>query len=507
MNPSEVLRIVDAIHRDKKIEKEIVFSGVESALVTAARKHYGDEADIDITIDRESGEITGSHNGIPMDPAEMAERIGAQTAKQVMIQKIREAERDTLYDEYITQIDQIVSGVVQRNEGGTLTVALSNVEALLPRGEKLPGENLRINDRIRATIIDVKKSGNRVKVFLSRIRPALVQRLFEQEIPEIVDGVIEIKAIAREAGYRTKIAVYSSDQRIDCVGACVGVRGSRVKPIGTELGDERIDVVPWDEDLLVFIPNALKPAEVEEVILCGMLGRAIVLVQQDQRSLAIGRKGQNVRLASKLCGWDIEIMSRDDLESMLEKALVGFSDIEGVDEELADRLVGEGFLTYDDLSIIEPDDLMEMGGLTEAQVDKIVEEAERRAEEEEIAEEEAKAAAVSAAEATDPEVPAPAPEPLAEGSAELDTEGEMTTGGSTETEGEADPGTDETENETPEEETSEAAETSADALSEAASTEEPPEETPSEIEEEVGRGASGEEDPPGESSEEEVPKS
>jgi N utilization substance protein A len=273
-----------------------------------------------------------------------------------------------------------------------------------------------MNDRIRATIIDVKKSGNRVKVFLSRIRPALVQRLFEQEIPEIVDGVIEIKAIAREAGYRTKIAVYSSDQRIDCVGACVGVRGSRVKPIGSELGDERIDVVPWDEDLLIFIPNALKPAEVEEVILCGMLGRAIVLVQQDQRSLAIGRKGQNVRLASKLCGWDIEIMSRDDLESMLEKALVGFSDIDGVDEELADRLVGEGFLTYDDLSIIEPDDLMEMGELSEEQVEKIVEEAERRAEAEEIAEAEAK---VSAAEATEPEVPVAEAAPEAEPSAEL----------------------------------------------------------------------------------------
>ena len=218
-----------------------------------------------------------------------------------------------------------------------------------------------------------------MKIILSRIRPQLVQRLFEQEIPEIADGVIEIRAIAREPGYRSKVAVISSDNRIDCVGACVGVRGNRIKNIVEELGGERIDIVRWNDDLQVLVPNALQPAEVDEVILCQMLGRGIVLVREDQLSLAIGRRGQNVRLASKLCGWDIEIMTREELDQQIERAIAGFSSIEGLDESVAERLVGEGFLSYDDLSVIEPDDLMEMGGLTAEQVDAIVLEAEERA--------------------------------------------------------------------------------------------------------------------------------
>jgi N utilization substance protein A len=218
-----------------------------------------------------------------------------------------------------------------------------------------------------------------VKIILSRIRPQLVQRLFEQEIPEIADGVIEIRAISREPGYRSKVAVISSDARVDCVGACVGVRGNRIRNIVEELGGERIDIVRWSDDLQVLVPNALQPAEVDEVILCQMLGRGIVLVREDQLSLAIGRRGQNVRLASKLCGWDIEIMTRDELDQQIEKAVEGFSSIEGLEPEVAERLVGEGFLSYDDLSVIEPEDLMEMGGLSEEAVDEIVTEAERRA--------------------------------------------------------------------------------------------------------------------------------
>jgi N utilization substance protein A len=224
-----------------------------------------------------------------------------------------------------------------------------------------------------------------VKIILSRIRPQLVQRLFEQEIPEIADGVIEIRAISREPGYRSKVAVISSDNRIDCVGACVGVRGNRIKNIVEELGGERIDIVRWSEDLQVLVPNALQPAEVDEVILCQMLGRGIVLVREDQLSLAIGRRGQNVRLASKLCGWDIEIMTREELDQQIERAVSGFSSIEGLDESVAERLVGEGFLSYDDLSVIEPDDLMEMGSLSAEAVDKIVAEAEKRASMAEVA--------------------------------------------------------------------------------------------------------------------------
>ena len=299
-------------------------------------------------------------------------RIVAQTAKQVIIQKIREAERDALYDEYFEQIGQLVSGIVQRYEGSAATVSLGNSEALLPRSEQIPGETHHPNERVRATVCEVRKAGSRVKIILSRTRTHLVQRLFEQEIPEIAEGVIEIRAIAREPGYRSKVAVSSSDQRVDCVGACVGVRGNRIKNIVDELGGERIDIVRWSDELHVLIPNALQPAEVEEVILCQMLGRAIVLVREDQLSLAIGRRGQNVRLASKLCGWDIEIMTREELDEQIGRAVSGFSELEGVDEALADKLVGEGFLSYDDLSVIEPDALMEMGGLSAEQVDSIV---------------------------------------------------------------------------------------------------------------------------------------
>jgi len=379
MDPNELLRIVDAIHRDKNIDKEVVFAGIEAALISAAKKHYGEETDIVVEIDRSNGSIRSSRNGEPMDPAEIAERIGAQTAKQVMIQKIREAERDALYGEYEEIRGQLVTGVIQRYEGGAATVTLANVEAILPKGEQIPGETHHPNERVRATVYEVKKAGSRVKVILSRTKPQLVQRLFEQEIPEISEGVIEIRAISREPGYRTKVAVSSTDQRIDCVGACVGVRGNRIKNIVDELSGERIDIVRWSDDMNVLIPNALQPAEVEEVILCQMLGRAIVLVQEDQLSLAIGRRGQNVRLASKLCGWDIEIMTREELDEQIEQAMTGFASLDGVESELAERLVGEGFLSYDDLSIIEPEALMEMGGLTADQVDRIVKQAESKA--------------------------------------------------------------------------------------------------------------------------------
>jgi len=390
MNPNEVLRIVDAIHRDKNIDKEIVFEGIEAALVSAAKKHYGEEANIEVKINREDGSITATLDGTMLDSEETVGRIGAQTAKQVMIQKIREAERDALYDEYTELSGQMVSGVIQRYEGGAATVTLANVEAILPRGEQIPGETHHVNERVRTTVFEVRKSGSRVKVILSRARPQLVQRLFEQEIPEIADGVIEIRAMAREPGYRSKVAVSSSDPRVDCVGACVGVRGNRIKNIVDELAGERIDIVRWDDNLEVLIPNALQPAEVEQVILCKMLGRAIVLVREDQLSLAIGRRGQNERLASKLSGWDIEIMTQEELAESIDRAVTGFSSLQGVEVELAEKLVEEGFLSYDDLSIIEPDSLMQMGNLTEEQAAIIVEQAEGRAEQAEAAASEAR---------------------------------------------------------------------------------------------------------------------
>ena len=275
-----------------------------------------------------------------------------------MIQKIREAERDALFDEYTELIGHMVSGVIQRYEGGAASVQLTNVEAILPRGEQIPGETHHVNERVRTTVFEVRKSGSRVKVILSRARPHLVANgCSSKQIPEIADEiVIQIRAMAREPGYRSKVAVSSSDPRVDCVGACVGVRGNRIKNIVDELAGERIDIVRWDENLEVLIPNALQPAEVEQVILCKMLGRGIVpSCGEDQLSLAIGRRGQNVRLASKLSGWDIEIMTQEELAQAIERAVEGFSSITGIDEELANRLVEEGFLSYDDLSIIEPD--------------------------------------------------------------------------------------------------------------------------------------------------------
>jgi len=385
MNPNEILRIVDAIHRDKNIDKEIVFEGIEAALVSAAKKHYGEEREITVNIDREDGSISGTCDGEELDPEETVGRIGAQTAKQVMIQKIREAERDALYDEYEDLLGQMITGQIQRYEGGAATVQLTNTEAILPRSEQIPGETHHANERVRATVCEVRKQGSRVKIILSRTRPQLVQRLFEQEIPEIADGVIEIRAIAREPGYRSKVAVHSTDSRVDCVGACVGVRGNRIKNIVDELAGERIDIVRWSDDLEELIPNSLQPAEVEQVILCKMLGRAIVLVREDQLSLAIGRRGQNVRLGSKLCGWDIEIMTQDELADSIDRAVSGFSELEGLDVSVAEKLVEQGFLSYDDLSIIEPEDFMQIGEMDEATVNSIIEQAEAKAEEAEAA--------------------------------------------------------------------------------------------------------------------------
>ncbi|TWU39233.1 transcription termination factor NusA [Novipirellula artificiosorum] len=384
MNPQDILRYVDSLHREKNIDTEIVFSAIESALQTAAKRQYGEDANISVHLNRENGRISAV-----LDDEELGDdqigRIGAQTAKQVIIQKVKEAERDTLMNEYREQVGQIVAGIIGRADGGVATVNLGNVEAILPRSEQIPGESLHAGERVRAVVFEVKAAGNRVRVVLSRTRPQLVQALFEQEIPELAEEVIAIKSISREPGYRSKVAVSSVDTQIDPIAVCVGYRGSRIKAVREELAGEHIDVVRWSDDPQVMIPNALQPAAVEQVLLCDMIGRAIVLVQEDQLSLAIGRRGQNVRLASKLCGWDIEIMTGGELEEQIERAVGGFSQIEGITDEIAQSLVEQGYLSYDDLSVIEPDLFMEMSGLSEEQVERIVDTAEARAEEAEKA--------------------------------------------------------------------------------------------------------------------------
>ena len=376
MNGPEVLRIVDAIHRDKNINQEIVFEGIEQAILSAARKHFGEEQEVVASIDRETGEPSLTCDGELLDAdllGDLLGRVSAQTAKQVMIQKIREAERDSLYDEYMDLKSQIVSGTISRIEHGSATVSLGKVDGFLPRGEQIPGESHRVGERIRAIVMDVRKAGSRVKIILSRNHPDLVRRLFELEIPEVNENVIDVRSLAREAGYRSKVAVFCYDTKIDSVGACVGVRGSRIKSIVDELAGERIDIVRWNDSLQILVPNALQPAEVEDVILCPRLGKVIVLVRDDQLSLAIGKKGQNVRLASKLVGWDINVMTQDRLDEQLERSVSKFSTVPGMSEDLSEVLVAEGFFSFDDLSVIEPDQLAELGGLTEAQCDAIVE--------------------------------------------------------------------------------------------------------------------------------------
>jgi transcription termination/antitermination protein NusA len=416
MNGADLLRIVDLMHREKNIPKDVIFEGIEAALQLATEKHYGDEEGIAISIDRDSGEIVARKGESVIEPALLG-RIAAQSAKQVMIQKIREAECNAVFDEYAAMKGDLVHGTVQRFEGGAATVSLGKSESILPRGEQIPGETHHVGERVKAVILDVRKVGHRVKIILSRTHPDFVRRLFENEIPEIADRTIEIKALAREAGYRTKIAVSSIDLKVDCVGACVGVRGSRIKNIVDELGGERIDIVRWNDSLQVMIPNALQPAQIEEVFLYPRLGRAIVLVKEDQLSLAIGRRGQNVRLASKLVGWDIEIMTHEELNDGIEKAEGWFRQLPGISDELVEAFIEEGFLSYDDLTFLEPAQLAELAGVTEEQADEMIafaEDAAERVEEEtrlaREAEEVARATAEAQGQVLEPAVrPAAAP--------------------------------------------------------------------------------------------------
>lgn len=385
MNGPEVLRIVDAIHRDKKIDEEIVFEGIEQAILSAARKHYGEDCALVVSIERKSGQVTATIDGAPIPEEELSilGRIAAQTAKQVMIQKIREAERDTLFDEYSERRTHLITGMVTRVDQAVTTVQFDKVEALLPRSEQIPGESHKVGDRVRAIVLEVRKQGTRIKVVLSRKHPDLVRRLFEVEIPEVAERIIEVRSLSREAGYRSKVAVTCYDNSIDPVGACVGVRGTRIKTIIDELDGERIDIVRWNDSLPVLIPNALQPAEVEDVIMCPMLGKVIVLVREDQLSLAIGKMGQNVRLASKLVGWDIDVMTREELDQQLDRSVQAFSQIPQVTEDLAEALVSQGFFSFDDLSVIEPDHLQELSSLSAEECDAIVARAEEESEREE----------------------------------------------------------------------------------------------------------------------------
>ena len=346
----ELLRIVENIARDKNIDKESIFVDLEEAMVSAARKHFNEpDSDIVVNIDRNTGQIVAFKDNVQIDIKQLG-RIPAQTAKQVMIQKIRADERSSIFAEFAQRKGEIISGAVVRYESGTLIVNLDRwTEGFMPKSEQIMGQNHRVGERLRCLILDVKETSNQVKIILSRTHPDFIRRLFELEVPEIGENIIEIRALAREAGYRTKVAVASFDEKVDPVGACVGVRGSRIKNIVDELGGEKIDIVRWNDSSQVLVSNALMPAKVSEIALCFELGRATVVVDEDQLSLAIGKHGQNVRLAARLTGWDIDILTPDEYNQGIELLANCVKTVEGADETTVDKLIALGVISLPDL--------------------------------------------------------------------------------------------------------------------------------------------------------------
>src|SRR6266446_6253756 len=393
----ELLQVADAVAREKSIERDEVLEAMEQAIQKAGRAKYGHEHDIRATIDRKTGEIRLARYRQVADPIENEftqitpkyaadrdpslklgdfliddlppidfGRIAAQTAKQVIVQKVREAERKRQHEEYKNRKGEIVNGLVKRVEFGNVTVDLGRAEAMLRRDELLPRENFRTGDRVRAYIADVREEPRGPQIFLSRTHPQFMARLFGQEVPEIYDGIIEIKSVARDPGSRAKIAVISNDSSIDPVGACVGMRGSRVQAVVGELQGEKIDIIPWSNDPATFVVNALAPAEVAKVVLDEDAHRIDVVVPDDQLSLAIGRRGQNVRLASQLTGWDIDILTEaQESERRSEEFRTRsqmFIDALDIDDVIAHLLVTEGFGSLEEVAFVPVEDLAEIEG-------------------------------------------------------------------------------------------------------------------------------------------------
>ncbi len=402
----ELLRIVDGLARDKNIDRDLVLGDLEAAMVSAIHKSDPDVNDIVVTIDRATGDISAIVDGNSMAMKDLG-RIAAQTAKQVIIQRIRDAERGSIYDEYLELKGQIATGRTARWEGGSMIVELGRAEAHLPKSEQIPGETHRPDERLRAMVLDVKELSNQVKIILSRTHPDFIRALFELEVPEVGEGIIEIKTLAREAGYRTKVAVTSLDAKVDAVGACVGVRGSRIKNIVDELGGEKIDIVRWNDSSKILIANALKPAEVTDIALCFELGRATVVVTDDQLSLAIGKRGQNVRLAARLTGWDIDILTPNEFNANLDTLEKTLRQIDGVGTTVVDQMIAMGMVSVLDVEEVGPDPMISEMSMEPEAAQKIVihcaEAAKCIAEEKDKAKAEAKEAAIKAKNAPAPE--------------------------------------------------------------------------------------------------------
>ncbi|MBB3172557.1 N utilization substance protein A [Endobacter medicaginis] len=403
----ELLLVADAVAREKSIDREEVLEAMEQAIQKAGRAKYGHEKDIRATIDRRTGDVRlqrwteavevveneetqipvhiarkfqpgieiGQHLVDPLPPIDFG-RIAAQTAKQVIVQRVREYERKRQYDAFKDRVGEIVNGTVKRTEYGNLMVEIGNAEALLRRDELIPRENFRNNDRVRAYIHDVRDEPRGPQIFLSRSHPAFLAKLFAQEVPEIYDGIIEIKAVSRDPGSRAKMAVISRDSSIDPVGACVGMRGSRVQAVVAELQGEKIDIIPWSPQAATFVVNALAPAEVSKVVMDEDAGRVEVVVPDEQLSLAIGRRGQNVRLASQLTKWDIDILTEAEeserrQEEFRRKTGV-FVEALDVDDVIAGLLVTEGFETIEELAFVPVEELAEIEGFDETVAEELV---------------------------------------------------------------------------------------------------------------------------------------
>lgn len=405
-NRLELLQIADAVAREKLIDPELVIEAMEDSLGKAARSRYGAELDIRAHIDRKSGEMTmfrarevveevenhfieislaeaqamnpeaevGSIITDPLPPMDFG-RVAAQTAKQVIVQKVRDAERERTYEEFKDRAGEIINGVVRRVEYGNVIVDLGRGEGIIRRDQLINREAFRVGDRVRSYIREVKEEARGPQIILSRTAPEFMAELFKMEVPEIYDGVIEIKAVARDPGSRAKIGVISYDGSIDPVGACVGMRGSRVQAVVSELNGEKIDIIPWTEDQATFLVNALQPAEVAKVVMDEDAGRVEVVVPDEQLSLAIGRRGQNVRLASQLTGWDIDIMTEQEeserRQAEFAERTATFMEALDTDEMVAQLLVSEGFTNLEEIAYVELDELTVIDGFDEDTAEEI----------------------------------------------------------------------------------------------------------------------------------------
>ena len=404
----EILLLVDALAREKNVEKEIVFGALELALASATKKRFQEDIDVRASVDRTTGEFSffrrwqvvadqeieipsrqyklheaqelnpdiqlGEYIEEPLGGLEVG-RIGAQTAKQVILQKIRDAEREQILNDFLMRKEHLVTGVIKRMERGSAIIESGRLEAMLPRDQMIPKENLRIGDRVRACLWKIDRASRGPQLMLSRTAPEFLVKLFELEVPELEDGLLEIKAAARDPGSRAKIAVKSNDQRIDPIGTCVGMRGSRVQAVTSELAGERVDIILWNPDPAQFVINALAPAEVSSIVVDEEKHSMDIVVDEENLAQAIGRSGQNVRLASELTGWELNIMTVEESKKKTEeessRIRATFMEKLDVDQEVADILVQEGFSTLEEVAYVPLNEMIEIEAFDEATVNEL----------------------------------------------------------------------------------------------------------------------------------------